>query len=84
MLPETEAEPSFYCAVEAMLGLPAGEIDRRTRLTDLKGWDSLAILEFMLLASSEYGVDLQPDEIAACTTIGELADATLSRRTLAA
>jgi acyl carrier protein len=76
---QTQINPTFYRKIEQMMTAPAGSIYGDQRLSDLKGWDSLTILEFMMLASSDYDSDMQPDDIAACVTVDELVRATLMR-----
>jgi len=71
--------PEFYHKLEVMLNVASGEVRGDQILTQLKNWDSLTILEFMMLAGSEYESDMQPEDIAACSTVDDLARATLAR-----
>ncbi len=73
------ALPEFYQKLEKMLNVAPGEVRGDQLLTQLKSWDSLTILEFMMLASSEYNSDMQPEDIAACSTVDDLQRATLDR-----
>ena len=57
-----------------MLDLAPGTLTGGEELEGLDGWDSVAVITFIALADSEYGVVLPPKEIAACRTVGTLAD----------
>lgn len=63
----------FYHSLEQMLNLPAGSIHGSEDLRELKSWDSLAILEFMTMASMEYDSDVEPADLAECKTVDDLA-----------
>lgn len=64
--------------MDQLLNMPAGSVQIHQELTALKNWDSLTILEFIVMADTDYGSDLQPAAIAACKTVDELAQLTLS------
>lgn len=72
------SKPEFYAKLDSLLNLPAGSVKGEQSLSGLANWDSLTILEFMILASSDYGSDVQPSDIAACGTVDELAQITTS------
>jgi acyl carrier protein len=42
-------------------------------LSELEGWDSVAVISFMAMADSEFGVTVSPKDIAACKTINDIA-----------
>ncbi len=63
----------FFRKLEKLLVTPAGSLEGDQRLKDLKSWDSLAILEFMMLASSEYGTEVQPADVTSAETVDDLA-----------
>lgn len=75
---ETISKPEFYLKLDSLLNLPAGSVKGEQSLSGLANWDSLAILEFMILASSDYGSNVQPSDIAACETVDELAQITMN------
>ena len=69
----------FYREIDVMLKLPAGTVQGNQSLAGLAGWDSLAVIDFMMLASSDYGSDVEPSEIFECQTVDDLAQLTLER-----
>lgn len=69
----------FFRKLDGLLSLPAGSVKGEQLLTDLPTWDSLTILEFMVLADSDYESDVQPADIAACKTVADLADMTFAQ-----
>ena len=72
---------AFFGKMDGLLNLPAGSVQANQPLQSLKNWDSLTILEFMVMADNDYHSDLQPSDIAACQTVAELAQLTLSAST---
>ena len=67
---------AFYRKMGELLNAGVGSLQGSDELKKLKSWDSLAVLEFIVLADEQYGSDVQPAEIAACRTIDDLADLT--------
>jgi acyl carrier protein len=67
----------FYEKLERLLNMSSGSVEGSQLLRDLKGWDSLTILEFIVMADTDYRRDVQPSEIAACQTVDDLAGLTL-------
>lgn len=41
-------------------------------LADFQQWDSLAILDFVMDAEKQFGVELSPDEVHNCKTVEDL------------
>jgi acyl carrier protein len=66
-------ETDFYLKLDEILELEPGTIRGGEELNGLEAWDSVAVLSFIALADSEYGVALPPKEIAECRTTGDLA-----------
>ena len=64
----------FYQSLETLLVLSPGSIQPDTTLQSLKGWDSLALLEFMTMASMDYGKDVEPTDLVTCDTASDLAE----------
>jgi len=64
----------FYLKLDEMLDLAPGTLTGGEELEGLDGWDSVAVITFIALADSEYGVVLPPKEIAACRKVSALAD----------
>ena len=65
---------SFYRKMETLLAMGPGSVQGRQELTMLKSWDSLTILEFMVMVDNDYKSDVQPADIAACKTVDSLAE----------
>ena len=74
----TTEKTEFFRKMEKLLLAPNGSIQASQPLNDLKGWDSLAILEFMMLATSDYDTEVQPTAVTAAKTIDDLADLVLA------
>lgn len=72
------SKPEFYGKMESLLNIPAGSVQGYQSLSTLKSWDSLTILEFIVMADNEYQANLEPSAIAACQTVDDLAELTLS------
>lgn len=70
--------------MEKLLDIPLGSLEGTCDLKSLKSWDSLTILEFIVLADTDYQSDLQPADITACNTVDDLADLTFAHSTSAA
>jgi acyl carrier protein len=41
-------------------------------LADLQQWDSLAILDFVMDAEKQFGVELSPDDVHKCKTVEDI------------
>lgn len=72
MTKDPPSKSRFFRDFEKLVSASAGSVRGDQLIHDLKGWDSLAILEFMVLAS-EYGRDVEPAEVARCRTVDDLA-----------
>ena len=72
----------FYRKMEALLNVSPGSIHGSQELSSLKTWDSLTILEFIVLADTDYKSDVQPTDITACKTLEDLAHLTFAHSAL--
>lgn len=70
----------FYNNLEQMLAQPSGSIHGAQEVRTLEGWDSLAILEFMTMASVEYDSDVEPTDLEECNTVDDLANVVFASR----
>lgn len=70
--------------MDQLLHLPAGSVKEQQELKGLNNWDSLTILEFIVMADTDYNSDLQPAAIAACKTVDDLAQLTFAHSALSA
>jgi acyl carrier protein len=72
----------FCRKMDQLLNISAGSVKEQQELKTLKNWDSLTILEFIVMADTDYGSDLQPVDITACKTLDDLAQLTFSHSAL--
>jgi len=61
-------------SIERLCELPPDSLQRDTVLTGITGWDSLRVVEFVATLDSDYGVIVDFEKMAGCTTVGDLAD----------
>ncbi len=73
---------AFCGKMDHLLNVSSGSTKISDLLKNLKSWDSLTILEFIVMADNDYGSDMQPNDIAACQTVDDLADLTFSNSKL--
>ena len=66
----TKAE--FYSEFELLLEQEPGTIQGTESLTDLSGWDSMALLSFIAFADTTLGETVSPSSLAACRNIQDL------------
>jgi acyl carrier protein len=64
---------AFYSEIEELLELPKGTVRGDNELSKMPEWDSLAVISFIALADSKYGVILQGKKVEACLTVDDLA-----------
>jgi acyl carrier protein len=62
----------FLRALEGELALDSGCLKENQTLKSVKGWDSMAAVQFIALADEQVGVALSGDQIAKSRTISEL------------
>jgi len=65
-------EREFLARFEEALGAEPGRIRGDEPLSELPGWDSLAVVAFIAMADSQYGAALPPKRIAAARTVADL------------
>jgi acyl carrier protein len=58
--------------LDEILELPSGTLTGAEPLSELDNWDSLAMMNFIALASDRYGTTLSPRQIAACSSVSDL------------
>ena len=64
---------NFYSELEELLELPKGSVRGNQNLKQIPEWDSLAVIGFIALIDSKYGVILQGERIETCKTVDDLA-----------
>jgi acyl carrier protein len=66
----TEAE--FRAELDRILEFEPGTLKGNEKMSDLSGWDSLAIMGVIAIADLKLGKTMPASELAACKTIAEL------------
>ena len=64
--------PALLLELDAIIAVEPGTLTGEEQLDTLKGWDSLAIVQFIALADSAAGLTLAPEKIGACKTVNDL------------
>jgi acyl carrier protein len=65
-------QQTFQREVERVLQIPAGSLRRDQTIRDLEHWDSLKLLEILILAEEQYGTVIDEDRLAQCVTVGDV------------
>ena len=68
----------FYRKMEGLLNVGDGSVAGHQELKTFQSWDSLTILEFIVMADNDYKSDVQPGDIAGCKTVDDLAQLTFT------
>lgn len=63
---------AFLRALETELALPANSLSEGQSLSDVKGWDSMAAVQFMALAAELAGVRVSAPDIPQARTMEQL------------
>ena len=63
----------FLLLLDEALELNPGTVKGSETLDSIEGWNSLAIISLMSLVDERLGVNLDPSDIARCSTIPDLA-----------
>ena len=66
--------------IEPLIRVPPGSLTGTEELKGLKGWDSLAVIEFVALVDEKYGVELTADAVRRSERVQDLLDLTASQR----
>ncbi|MDQ2710691.1 MAG: hypothetical protein M3Y24_00400 [Acidobacteriota bacterium] len=67
---------------KGLLNVSVGSVHGGQELNTLKSWDSLTILEFIVLADTDYSSDVQPAAITNCKSVDDLAQLTFAHSAL--
>jgi acyl carrier protein len=62
----------FFNLLDDLLAVPKGTLKGPEKLTELRKWDSLAILEFIAILDEHLGVTVPAEKIIACRTTADL------------
>jgi acyl carrier protein len=63
----------FCLKLDELVETAPGTVKPEQALEDLEAWDSVAVVSFIALADSDYGVNLPAKAIAECITVQDLA-----------
>jgi acyl carrier protein len=69
----------FFRKMDNLLNTAPGTVHSGQALSSLESWDSLTILEFIVMADNDYSSDVLPADIAGCKTVDELAELTFAK-----
>ena len=74
-------DTNAFCAkLDEVLDVPPGTVQPGQALDQLEGWDSVAVLAFIAMADTEYGVTVPAKEIPQCRTVDDLANLILRQK----
>jgi len=62
----------FLLEMDEILGLPAGTLRGNEELSELKTWDSTALISLLVLAETNNGVQISPDQVVGCSSVTDL------------
>ena len=62
----------FIKELEEVLEANAGSITGEEALTDLAGWDSLAVMAFIAMVDEKFSMTLSASKLAESKTVGDL------------
>jgi acyl carrier protein len=62
----------FLLEMDEILGLPAGTLHGEERLDELETWDSIALINLIVLAESQNNTSITPDQVVTCSTVADL------------
>ena len=62
----------FLLQMDEILGLPVGALHGDEKLDELETWDSIALINLILLAETQNNASITPDQVAACSAVADL------------
>jgi len=62
----------FLVEMDEILGLPAGTLHGDEKLDELETWDSIALINLIVLAETQNKASITPDQVATCATVADL------------
>ena len=62
----------FYKELDQLLELAPGTVKGSESLEDLQVWDSLAVIGFLAMVDTRFGMVLSTEALAACRTVSDL------------
>jgi acyl carrier protein len=62
----------FLLEMDEILGLRPGTLHGNEKLDELQNWDSTALIELIVLAETANDVEISPEQVVGCATVGDL------------
>jgi acyl carrier protein len=62
----------FLLEMDEILGLPAGTLRGHEKLEELETWDSVALVNLIVLAETQNKASITPDQVVTCSTVADL------------
>lgn len=62
----------FYRKLDEVIDVTPGTIRGEEKLADLKGWDSLAAVNFIAMVDEAFDITIAPHDLAGCKSVGDL------------
>jgi acyl carrier protein len=62
----------FLLEMDEILGLPAGTLRGNERLDELENWDSVALVQLIVMAETANNAEISLDEVVGCSTVTDL------------
>ncbi len=62
----------FRTEIETIVEAPAGSVREEDVLRGMKGWSSLASIDFIAMADEKLGASVDASALARCKTVGDL------------
>ncbi len=62
----------FLREMDEILGLPTGALRGREKLEELASWDSVALINLIVLVETQTDASITPDQVVTCSTVADL------------
>ncbi len=62
----------FLLEMDEILGLPTGTLRGHEKLEELASWDSIALINLIVLVETQNNASITPDQVVTCSTVADL------------
>ena len=62
----------FLLEMDEILGLPGGTLRGHEKLEELETWDSVALINLIVLAENQNNASITPEQVVTCSTVADL------------
>lgn len=62
----------FTLQLEKTLEVAPGTLSKEQSIRDLEHWDSLKLLQILMFAEEQLGIEIDEDRLAQCVTFGDV------------